>query len=322
MIDKVVLLDKAITLGQYYGSLTDTVGYTQGVGLSARLRLEKLGFFTAGKDFATEFYNQLINSRIRDEESDWRNDNRAGILWLDDLYEINGDEQLNKPIIDQADKFLDKENPILDPNIQVEDQFFVSALLGRAYKYTKNEKYEDFISNHILNSPLHRDDGIYIHSKIAPYTWGRGNGFATYGATEAIKYLPEDSINRKKIIEKHQLHINSLLKFQSNSGAWRQIIDEPESYEELTSTCMIGYSIATGIKLGYLSDKYKEHLEKAWNFVDKNVEITGVVHESCTGTGSLENLNEYLIRKRENGFDNRGGSVAAWFMVSLYELED
>ena len=63
-------------------------------------------------------------------------------------------------------------------------------------------------------------------------------------------------------------------------------------------------------------------LEKAWNFVDKNVEITGVVHESCTGTGSLENLNEYLIRKRENGFDNRGGSVAAWFMVSLYELEN
>ena len=52
------------------------------------------------------------------------------------------------------------------------------------------------------------------------------------------------------------------------------------------------------------------------------VEITGVVHESCTGTGSLENLNEYLIRKRENGFDNRGGSVAAWFMVSLYELEN
>ena len=56
--------------------------------------------------------------------------------------------------------------------------------------------------------------------------------------------------------------------------------------------------------------------------MDKNVEITGVVHESCTGTGSLENLNEYLIRKRENGFDNRGGSVAAWFMVSLYELEN
>ena len=48
---------------------------------------------------------------------------------------------------------------------------------------------------------------------------------------------------------------------------------------------------------------------------------TGVVHESCTGTGSLESLNDYLIRKRENGFDNRGGSLAAWFLVSLYELE-
>ena len=36
---------------------------------------------------------------------------------------------------------------------------------------------------------------------------------------------------------------------------------------------------------------------------------------------SLESLNDYLIRKRENGFDNRGGSLAAWFLVSLYELE-
>ena len=84
---------------------------------------------------------------------------------------------------------------------------------------------------------------------------------------------------------------------------------------------MIGYSIATGIKLGYLSETYIENLEKAWNFVDNNIENTGVVHESCTGTGSLESLNDYLIRKRENGFDNRGGSLAAWFLVSLYELE-
>jgi len=67
MIDKVVLLDKAVTLGQIYGSKTDTVVYTQGVGLSARLRLEKLGYFTGAKDFALEFYNELINGRINKE---------------------------------------------------------------------------------------------------------------------------------------------------------------------------------------------------------------------------------------------------------------
>ena len=318
MIDKVVLLDKAVTLGQVYGSKSDTVVYTQGVGLSARLRLEKLGFFTAAQDYAVDFYNELINERIDKENSEWRNDGRAGILWLDDLFEITRDEKYIKPIIDQADIFLN--NSILDPNIQVEDQFFVSAILGRAFKHTNDDKYVQFIASHILESPLHKSDGIYIHSKIAPFTWGRGNGFATYGATEAIKYL-QDSKSKNEIISKHSFHISNLLKFQRPNGAWRQIIDDENSYEELTSTCMIGYSIATGIKLGYLSETYIENLEKAWNFVDNNIENTGVVHESCTGTGSLESLNDYLIRKRENGFDNRGGSLAAWFLVSLYELE-
>jgi len=46
MIDKVILLDKAITLSEVYGNKLDTVVYTQGVGISARLRLEKLGFVT------------------------------------------------------------------------------------------------------------------------------------------------------------------------------------------------------------------------------------------------------------------------------------
>ena len=320
MIDKVVLLDKAVTLGQIYGSKTDTVVYTQGVGLSARLRLEKLGYFTGAKDFALEFYNELINGRINKEDKDWRNDNRSGILWLDDLFEIINEKNIIDPIIFQSDKFIDSQNSILDPNIQVEDQFFVSALLGRAYKHTKDEKYTKFISSHILDSPLQREDGIYIHSNAAPFTWGRGNGFATYGATEAIKYM-KDSKYLDEIINKHYSHIDSLIKYQTINGGWRQIIDDENSNEELTSTCMIGYSLASGIKLGYFPEKYMEIVEKAWNFVDNNIENTGVVHESCTGTGSLQKLSDYLIRKRENGFDNRGGSLAAWFLVSIYELE-
>ena len=56
MIDKVVLLDKAITLAEVYGNNLDTVVYTQGCGLSARLRLEKIGFNTEAKSFATSTY--------------------------------------------------------------------------------------------------------------------------------------------------------------------------------------------------------------------------------------------------------------------------
>jgi rhamnogalacturonyl hydrolase YesR len=83
---------------------------------------------------------------------------------------------------------------------------------------------------------------------------------------------------------------------------------------------MIAYALVNDIKLGILSKDYLPIVEKAWNFVDSKIEDTGIVHDSCTGTGSLDSLEDYLVRKRENGFDNRGGSLGAWFLVSLYEL--
>ena len=97
MIDKVVLLDKAITLAEVYGNNLDTVVYTQGCGLSARLRLEKIGFNTEAKSFANSTYEELINTRISTEGDKWRNDNRAGLIWLDDLYEIDENSKFVKP---------------------------------------------------------------------------------------------------------------------------------------------------------------------------------------------------------------------------------
>ena len=86
---------------------------------------------------------------------------------------------------------------------------------------------------------------------------------------------------------------------------------------------MIGYAIINDIMMGILPKEYLEMVIKAWKFVDSRVEDTGIVHDSCTGTGSLNSIDEYLIRKRENGFDNRGGSLSAWFLESLFEyVED
>jgi len=320
MINKQDLLKKAITLSEVYGNKLEIVVYTQGVGISARLRLEKLGFVTRAKDFAYDLYKDLINRRLNDESFAWKNDNRAGLLWLDDLYEITGDKKNIEPIIDQANMFIDTDNSILDDNIQVEDQFFVSAILGRAFKYTNDNKYLDFMISHLLNSPLQKKNGIYVHSKISPFAWGRGNGFACYGAIEAIKYIPQNHYLREEVIAKHHKHLRALIPLQSSNGGWRQVIDVENSYEELTATCMIGYSLANNIKLGLLTKENIDILYKAWNFVDQKIENTGIVHDSCTGTGSMPTLNDYLIRKRENGFDNRGGSLAAWFLVSLYEI--
>jgi rhamnogalacturonyl hydrolase YesR len=39
--------------------------------------------------------------------------------------------------------------------------------------------------------------------------------------------------------------MNALLKYQSESGMWRQIVDDPEAWEESSSTAMFTYAIIT-----------------------------------------------------------------------------
>ena len=107
-IDKVTLLDKTITLCNVYGNNLETVVYTQGVGISARLRIEKLGYPSDAKQYALSTYSDLVVNRIKDESHAWRNDSRAGLIWLDDLYEITKNLNHVQPIIDQADAFVDK----------------------------------------------------------------------------------------------------------------------------------------------------------------------------------------------------------------------
>ena len=39
---------------------------------------------------------------------------------------------------------------------------------------------------------LQRPDGLFIHAVDGPHAWGRGNGFALLGVTEALTHLPEE----------------------------------------------------------------------------------------------------------------------------------
>ena len=41
-----------------------------------------------------------------------------------------------------------------------------------------------------MPTKLQRPDGLFIHAENGPHAWGRGNGFALLGVTEALTHLP------------------------------------------------------------------------------------------------------------------------------------
>ena len=96
---------------------------------------------------------------------------------------------------------------------------------------------------------------------------------------------------------------------------WHQVIDHRESYREMTSTCMITFSMIRGIREGWLDEKqYAPLIERAWNAIKTRVAFDGTLVDVCTGTGKQTSVRGYFDRMAILGKDTRGGAMA--FLVS------
>ncbi len=115
----------------------------------------------------------------------------------------------------------------------------------------------------------------------------------------------------------HQRHLEALRAYQHGSGMWRQVVDAPGSYLEFSVTCMVGYALARGLRLGWLDASLRETLMRAWQGVAARIDDAGGLVDVCTGTGVQQNLRGYLDRPAIFGIDERGGALALWFVTEL-----
>ena len=166
---------------------------------------------------------------------------------------------------------------------------------------------------------LQRDDGIYIHATDGPHAWGRGNGFALLGVTEALTHLPVSWNERTTVLETYRKHVRALAQLQADDGSWRQVLDEPASYRELTETAMTTAAIARGVRLGWIDRAtYQPTVTRGWNAVAARVNADGTVRDVCSGTGAGPTKEYYLNRPVVNGADDRGGAMA---LLAAIEVE-
>jgi len=153
---------------------------------------------------------------------------------------------------------------------------------------------------------------LYQHAQYSrrkarlPY-WSRANGWGIWASTEVLLRLPEKHPMRKQIMDYYQRHVNALVKLQDQkSGCWHNVLDRPDSYEELSGTAIIGMNIARGINQGWLSgQKYLPSVRKAWKYIASCIEPDGTVHNICVGTMSSENVNDYMNRPKTDN-DSHG----------------
>ena len=314
-------------LSRAYGHSFEPIVYTQGVPISGRLRLAELDQANASphseitgllRNFVEAasapggFGEDLVPSAL------------ASVVWGGELTQATGDGRYANLIIDAANRFHPREDGEAphpcDPDFRTEDMFMAGAILGRAFQITGESLYVDLLTALLLDANIEQDNGLYWHCRSAPFFWGRGNGFAAMGLTETLTYLPETHANHRAVLAMYRRLMESLRGLQRQSGLLPQVLDFPGSYDEFTATCMMGYSIARGLRRGWLSGDFRSPADLAWQAVSERIDDVGNVVDACASTGVQQNVRDYLDRPAIYGFDDRSGGFALWFAVEMERL--
>lgn len=111
--------------------------------------------------------------------------------------------------------------------------------------------------------------------------------------------------------------MESLLKYQSEDGLWRQLIDTPEAWFETSGTGMFTFAMITGVKAAWLDkNTYGKAARAGWLGLVRNLDKDGNIANVCAGTNKLNDLNYYLNRPRNLG-DLHGQAPILWSASAL-----
>jgi len=254
----------------------------------------------------------------------------TGVIPLE-IYIQNKDEKYLKDGIRWADAQWDdptEDGITREARYWVDDIYMISSLQAEAYRATGEMKYLDRAALTVATylDKLQQPNGLFFHAEDSPFFWGRGNGWYAAGMAELLSDLPENHPQYARIMKGYKTMMESLLKYQSEEGLWRQLIDKPESWLETSGTGMFAFAMVTGVKNGWLADDvYGPAAHKAWLALVSKIDAEGNVQDVCVGTNKAfkevgEDLNKqlefYLGRNRNNG-DLHGQAPILWTAAAM-----
>lgn len=204
----------------------------------------------------------------------------------------------------------------------IDDMFMITTIQSQAYQVTGDRKYIDRAAKEMVLylDEIQRPNGLFHHAPNAPFFWGRGNGWMAVGMADLLRILPEDNPHRPRILTEYKKMMATLLKYQTEDGIWRQLIDVSTAWKETSSSAMFTYAMIAGVKHGWLDEKvYGAAARKAWLSLVTYINEEDNMREVCAGTVTKNNLRFYLERPRHVG-DLHGHAPMLWcaYLLSTF----
>jgi len=205
----------------------------------------------------------------------------------------------------------------------VDDMYMVGSLQIQAYKATDKEVYLDRAALFLLTyvEELQRDNALFHHREDAPFFWGRGNGWAVAALTEILLVLPESHEHHKELLKAYRDMMKTLAQHQGEDGMWHQLIDDPESYPESSSTGMFLYGLISGLDQGWLpEEEYKSVIVSGWEALASYVNEKGEAMNVCIGTNAKNSKKHYLNRMKTDG-NFHGQAAVLWAATAMHRYQ-
>lgn len=164
------------------------------------------------------------------------------------------------------------------------------------------------------------DKNLYRHGWTPGDThpsffWGRANGWALLTACEILD-IKEDA----SIMASFKAHLDGLMALQGLNGAWHQLLDRNDTYEETSCTAIYCYCLAHAINKGWVEkEPYIGQLLLAWNYVNAHINQQGQVEGTCVGTGLAFDPAFYAYRP-VNNYAAHGYGPVIWAGAEMYKL--
>jgi rhamnogalacturonyl hydrolase YesR len=253
--------------------------------------------------FLFDFVSHTINEWM--EQSCLGSISRHG-PWRSALlrYTTSGDEKYLAFAKRMGDHLLAlKKHPrgafLLDGNrpfAAVDSHYGEPAFLLELAEVTADTRYaEQAIAIAVNHSRLlQSESGLYRHfidlaSGESPEChWGRGNGWATLGLSDILIRASDDIDGVRELRERFVALCNALEKHENPAGGWRNLVDQPASYPESSTTAFVVAGLIQAVTTGILPDRFQVIANRGWAAIEHRIDtygsLVGVSYRPGTNT--------------------------------------
>lgn len=223
----------------------------------------------------------------------------------------------------------DAEGMTREARYWIDDMYMIPALQVQAWRATGEARFLDraALTAELYLKRLQQPNGLFLHAEDSPFYWGRGNGWFAAGLAELLSELPVDHPRRAAVLQGYNKMMQGLLASQDvETGLWRQLIDQPDSWIETSGSAMFTFAFVMGVRNGWLeANVYGPPARKAWLALVDRLDSDANLTEICVGTnkGNKEVGPDlaaqkafYLARPRKAG-DCHGQAPMLWTATAL-----